>query len=681
MSTKTIKNRNHLKKYWPLTTTLIAVFGSFCITTGLYFSVQGQEELNKKLIHNADELRVLSAQLPGLTNSASSGSVNAFDMLQATLNTMTLHTQTLFRTPLSLFPLEDQQASQQIKSLKSTWQTVQEDVAKTLGLKETILSITNSLSTIKDNIPILQLEYDDVVESLLTTGATAEQVAMAQRQSWLAEKILTDSQKTLSPSSGLTNITEDLSRNISLFTQILTATSEGSTKMGIKPITSEAARDRLNEIRNVFQIIQSGVQNILQRAPNLTKLTETSEQIQINSNQLLQQASVFMKTINQSAPLSLIKLLLIASVALSFIFAALTLSVIRLSAHKKIMFLRRLHHNQNASMKQLADKITAIAKGDLTVKANSGLNINKNIAESINFSAEQITSLVKTIANTATKIDTVAQNAHHSAQNIAKTAEKQNSEISNTTRSLHKMAQTIEQTATNTSNSAIMAKRSIKLSVSCYKSAQATTISIKKTQKSAQHTLESLNNLRDSSQNIENFLAVIRGITEQTKVLSLNATIQASMSNSSGKNFSGVIDEIQRLSERLSSAKNDVEKIALTIKKDSLQAINAMQHTSTDIMNSLQLTANSQTTSEKLEQASHHLFDIIKNISLTLNTQTQETHSLTEKIKSIKLTSMKDKGDQTIESASDLTAMASEMKKFVSQFNIPNTKEKETENV
>ena len=78
------------------------------------------------------------------------------------------------------------------------------------------------------------------------------------------------------------------------------------------------------------------------------------------------------------------------------------------------------------------------------------------------------------------------------------------------------------------------------------------------------------------SGDIEKVLSVIKDVTEQTNLLSLNAAILAAQAGEYGKSFSVVADEIRGLSERTSSSTREIGGIVKTIQKDIKDAVHTV---------------------------------------------------------------------------------------------------------
>ena len=91
-------------------------------------------------------------------------------------------------------------------------------------------------------------------------------------------------------------------------------------------------------------------------------------------------------------------------------------------------------------------------------------------------------------------------------------------------------------------------------------------------------TVDHVKRLHDSSLDIQRILSVIREITEQTNLLSLNASILAEKAGEHGKGFSVVAEEMRSLSGRTASYTREISGIVKSILggiEDTVEMINA----------------------------------------------------------------------------------------------------------
>ena len=78
----------------------------------------------------------------------------------------------------------------EMESVRRDWENLRKNTDIILASEQTVLSLHQVAATLAETVPQLQVEYEKVVEILLQSGAPANQVAVAQRQLLLAERIL-----------------------------------------------------------------------------------------------------------------------------------------------------------------------------------------------------------------------------------------------------------------------------------------------------------------------------------------------------------------------------------------------------------------------------------------------------------------------------------------------------------
>ena len=84
----------------------------------------------------------------------------------------------------------------------------------------------------------------------------------------------------------------------------------------------------------------------------------------------------------------------------------------------------------------------------------------------------------------------------------------------------------------------------------------------------AAHIATGITQLDSQLANINQFLATVTGIADQTNLLSLNAAIEAARAGDQGRGFAVVADEVRKLAGQSGQAVNDIKRIVQRVKTE-----------------------------------------------------------------------------------------------------------------
>ena len=123
---------------------------------------------------------------------------------------------------------------------------------------------------------------------------------MAQRQSWLAERIVRSVNKVLAGGQDAVMAADAFGRDAALFGRVLQGMVEGDIAMNITPVTNEDALYSLAGISEMFSFVSGSVDEILATSPEIFTVRESADNIFSNSRTLLQQTSGLTDEIQQN---------------------------------------------------------------------------------------------------------------------------------------------------------------------------------------------------------------------------------------------------------------------------------------------------------------------------------------------------------------------------------------------
>ena len=656
---------------------IILLIVSLAVIAGSFIYISQQNTLDQEHLTNAGELRVLSQRIATSASEASAGKEEAFSLLREARNEFDKRFTTLKESRLSVIPAlspGDKAVMAQIETLDASWSALKVEADNILASEETVLTLHDVAVTLGETIPQLQIEYDEVVEILLQNEAPSDQVALAQRQPWLAERIIRSVSKVLEGGEDSIMAADSFGRDAKLFGRVLNGMLEGNLAMRISQVSDEEATDRLAEILDLFGFVEGSVDEILETSPELFQVRAASDHIFTDSQQLLQQTSILVDSFERATEQRLVNntVNIVAGIIALLSLLIIAVSIVRETRQRLAETAAQNEANQTAILR-LLDEMADLADGDLTVQATVTEDFTGAIADSINFSIEQLRALVNTINQTAVEVDTSAQQTQTNAKQLADAASHQAEEISFATQAVNEMTQSMTRVSEQASESAHVAERSVEIAETGGQVVRNTIDGMDTIREQIQDTSKRIKRLGESSQEIGDIIALINDIADQTNILSLNAAIQASMAGEAGRGFAVVADEVQRLAERVSGATKQIEALVSTIQTDTNEAVISMEQTTTEVVTGAKLAQDAGVALEEIEKVSSSLAGLIRHISETAQRQTLSAGQISQRMTTIRdiTTQTTSNTTETASSVGNLAEMALEMRQSVSGFRLP----------
>ncbi|QLC72794.1 type IV pili methyl-accepting chemotaxis transducer N-terminal domain-containing protein [Pseudomonas sp. LPB0260] len=637
--------------------------------------INTQSNYDTEYISHSGELRVLSQRIAKNASEAAAGTAEAFGLLREARNDF--QTRWGYLTDgnsASGVPAAPDAVQAQMAAVQQDWDSLRQNTDAILASEQTVLSLHQVAVTLAETIPQLQVEYEEVVDILLESGAPAAQVSVAQRQSLLAERILGSVNKVLAGDADSVQAADMFGRDASLFGRVLSAMLEGNAAMEIAKVTDAEALERLAEISELFEFVSGSVDEILETSPELFQVRESANTIFSVSQTLLDKASELAagfedlaggRALNTLAGYVLGALALAAIILIGLVMVRETNRQLRETAEK--------NDRNQAAILRLLDEIADLADGDLTVAATVTEDFTGAIADSINYSIDQLRDLVATINLTAVQVAGAAQETQATAMHLAEASEHQAQEIAGASAAINEMAVSIDQVSANASESSAVAERSVAIANKGNEVVHNTITGMDNIREQIQDTSKRIKRLGESSQEIGDIVSLINDIADQTNILALNAAIQASMAGDAGRGFAVVADEVQRLAERSSAATKQIEALVKTIQTDTNEAVISMEQTTSEVVRGARLAQDAGVALEEIEKVSKTLAALIQNISNAARQQASSAGHISNTMNVIQeITSQTSSGTTaTAKSIGTLAKMASEMRKSVSGFTLP----------
>jgi len=149
------------------------------------FMVQRDSARDQSYLNLSAELRTFSYRVSALSREATSGDKKAFEELQTVVSGMDDAWNRLRNGDAQT----RQALAEEFGGYDGIWTRVKNNADTIITNEDTIIFLNDVANTLNESLPELQAEHNTIVEILLDKNAPADQVSVAQKQSWLVERI------------------------------------------------------------------------------------------------------------------------------------------------------------------------------------------------------------------------------------------------------------------------------------------------------------------------------------------------------------------------------------------------------------------------------------------------------------------------------------------------------------
>ncbi len=548
------------------------------------------------------------------------------------------------------------------------WRALQESADAVLAKRADVETIGAAVAFANEHIPMLQSRSDALLESSGAIVAIQEFQRRAGR--------LQLSLGSLTGSGDIVALSQSIAGDLEYLRQVTNGLSGDVTSLDIVALSSTEREVALVPVISELTAIETQVNAALEAAPNLQGLDASIAALDAAATDL------FANAFPVSAGGGAADLLSSPRLLIGLILAAILMLGLLGVIHSKAAVFERTsveqsqqnERNQQAILR-LLDELGSLADGDLTVEATVTEDITGAIADSINYAIEKLRELVATINDTAILVDSAAKQTENTAAHMARAAENQAMEINAVTGSVMSMASSIEEVSGDAERSSDVARHSVDVAHKGGEAVRRTIDGMNTIRETIQDTSKRIKRLGESSQEIGNIVELINDIAEQTNILALNASIQASMAGEAGRGFAVVADEVQRLAERSTNATKQIEVLVRTIQSDTNEAVVSMERSTTDVVGGALLAENAGAALDEIEQVSNQIANLVQNISSSARQQAAEAADVTRRTTRLKEIGVQT-GKATMATAaaiSKLSELASQLRQTVAGFTLPNS--------
>ena len=345
---------------------------------------------------------------------------------------------------------------------------------------------------------------------------------------------------------------------------------------------------------------------------------------------------------------------------------------LRAEAEKQEQEAKRVNDANQAAILRLMNELQSVAEGDLTQQATVTEDITGAIADSVNYTVEELRSLVSQVQSTVVRVAATTEKVEETSTELLAASTEQLREIHETGESVLRMASRINDVSSQAQRTAVVAQDSLKAAESGLTAVQNSIGGMNLIREQIQDTSKRIKRLGESSQEIGEITELISDITEQTNVLALNAAIQAASAGEAGRGFSVVAEEVQRLAERSADATRQIAALVRAIQTDTQDAVAAMERSTQGVVEGAHLSDAAGTALAEIDRVTRELSELIQRISAQALEEAASANVVATNIQHIfAVTEQTSEGTKsTAQMVRELSRTAEELRSSVARFKV-----------
>ena len=587
---------------------------------------------------------------------------------------------------LNLVPVKESYQADVQAMLKQA-ETTEKNAKAVLKQEDVLIKVAQALRNVNQQSSAL-LDLSETVGSLLMQDKIIrEEIEAITQMGMLTQRIGKSANEFQSIEGVNPEAVFLLGKDLNTFQEIVKGLLTGNEELGLPGTANPQARQQLTTLLAQYEATRTDAETILSNLQGLVSAREAQSAVVGDSEPLREKLEALQQRLSADAGVGLVQLAVLGGLALLVLLSGIGIARVALldsrqrqqqaeqqqrEARLQEQEAKRINDANQAAILRLMNELQNLADGDLTQEATVTEDITGAIADSVNYTVEELRLLVGSVQKTASQVvDTTTQVDNTSAQLLAISTE-QLREIRGTGQAILDMAQRITEVSAQAQSSAEVANQSLLSAEQGQKAVQDTIGGMNAIRDQMQETSKRIKRLGESSQEIGEITELISDITEQTNVLALNAAIQAASAGEAGRGFSVVAEEVQRLAERSGEATRQIATLVRTIQTDTQDTVAAMERATLGVVEGARLSDSAGAALAEIHSVSRRLAQLIDEISKTTQHEASLANEVADDIQHIfVVTEQTGEGTRsTAEQVRELARMAQELRQSVTRFRI-----------